>query len=202
MNLTVFAGTFNPIHIAHLILAEAVRVSLRSEKILFIPSHLPPHRETALAEAKHRLEMVRLATEDNPAFEVSDIEFKLDGKSYTLNTIKHLYKQYPDITGKINFIIGADAFLRLESWHKPEEFVKLVNFVVLERIGSSDVEKTIENIKLKDLDYTVIEAPIIDISSSYIRSLIKNRESIKYLVTDAVKDYIQSNQLYSGGCNE
>ncbi len=196
MKLTVFAGTFNPVHIAHLILAEIVRTCLDMEKILFIPSHIPPHRENEIAPAKHRLEMVKLSIAGNPAFELSDIEFGLEGKSYTVNTIKGLYGQFPDISGKINFIIGTDAFLDIETWHKPGELIELVNFVILARKGSPDIKKIIESIKFRDISHTIVETPVIEVSSSYIRQRVKNRESIKYLVAEPVKEYIEQNQLF------
>lgn len=168
--LTVFAGTFNPIHIAHLIIAEAVRCDLNCEKVLFIPSFIPPCKNGETVSAEHRLNMVRLAVESNPYFEVSDIEFKLGGTSYTFNTISELYRQNPDIEGKINFIIGSDAFKSVTTWHKYEELEKLVNFVVIQRE--------------------------IQISSSYIRERIKENKSVKYLVPDAVEKYIIENKLY------
>ncbi len=196
MKLTVFAGTFNPIHVAHLILAEQVRTLLNLEKIVFIPSCVPPHREDGLAEAGHRLEMTRLAVMDNPYFELSDIEFKMEGKSYTVNTMKQLYKETPDIEGKINFITGTDAFLNIESWHKPEELVELVNFIVLARQGSPDAEEIASNMKFQNIDYTVVETPVINISSSYVRTALKEGRSIRYLVHDCVNDYIQDNKLY------
>ncbi len=196
MKLTVFAGTFNPIHTGHLILAEIVRTALELEKILFIPSHIPPHRENEIARAEYRLEMVRLAVADNPGFEASDIEFTLDGKSYTVNTIRNLYSQCPGIEGKINFIIGTDAFLHIEDWYKPEELTRLVNFIILARQESPDAKRILDNIKFKNIDYTILETPIIEISSSCIRNRIKNNRSIRYLVSDPVRAYIQDNRLY------
>jgi len=196
MNLTVFAGTFNPIHIAHLILAEFVRAELDSEKILFIPSYIPPHRQTELVEAAHRYNMVKLAIQDNPYFDVSDIEFKLTGKSYTVNTLKRLYDQFPDIKGKINFIIGTDAFLNIESWYQPKELVKLANFIILARNGSPDAERIIKNIKLKGIEYTILETPIVEVSASFIRKRIRSGKSIKYLVAEPVRKYIEDYDLY------
>ncbi|OGI00011.1 MAG: nicotinate (nicotinamide) nucleotide adenylyltransferase [Candidatus Melainabacteria bacterium GWF2_37_15] len=172
MKLTVFAGTFNPIHIAHLIIAESVRDTMSCEKIMFIPSYNPPHKENDLADAHHRFNMVKLAIADNPYFEISDIEFKMQGISYTINTIRKLYEEIPDIEGKINFIIGTDAFKEINSWHESEELVKLVNFVIIDRAD-------------------------INISSSYIRERIKKGQSIKYLVSESVKEYIYGHKLYT-----
>ena len=196
MNLTVFAGTFNPIHIAHLIIAESVRTELNADKILFIPSFIPPHRDSDLADAAHRLNMVKLAIETNPHFEVSDIELKLQGISYTFNTIQELYRQNSEIKSKINFIIGADAFNNIESWYKYEELAKLINFIVLARPKSKDIEEIINNLSLKDFSYKFVEAPRIDISSSFIRQRAKEKKSVKYLVTNEVESYIQENRLY------
>ena len=197
MSLTVFAGTFNPIHLAHLIVAESVRTELNADKILFIPSNIPPHRDEDLASAEHRLNMVKSAVESNPFFEVSDIELKLPGVSYTYNTIQELYRQNPDITDKINFIIGADAFTHIESWHKHEELAKQVNFIVIARPKSKKVQEIINNLSLKEFSYKFIVAPKIDISSSDIRQKIKEQKSVKYLVPDSVENYIVENKLYT-----
>lgn len=202
MNLTVFAGTFNPIHIAHLIIAESVRTELNAKKILFIPSFIPPLKDNDVAEAKHRLNMVKLAVKDNPYFEVSDIELKLKGVSYTYNTIQELYKQNPEISGKINFIIGADAFNDIESWYRSEELVRLTNFIVLSRPNyniNRHSELVSESKTMKQVqgdNWKFVEAPRIDISSSYIRERIKQNKSIKYLVTNEVENYIIENKIY------
>lgn len=193
MQLTVFAGTFNPIHIGHLILAEHVRTVTGAEKILFIPSHIPPHRENDLVSAYHRLKMVELAVQDNPHFEVSDIEFHLPGKSYSFNTITELYRRHPNTNGKINFITGADALLDIDKWHRADEFIQLVRFVALARSGSPDIK---EIAKAKNVDYTIFPAPIIAVSSSSIREKIRKNESIRYLVTESVRIYINENGLY------
>jgi len=197
LRLTVFAGTFNPIHIAHLIIAESVRVELNAEKILFIPSFIPPQKNNDLVDAEHRLNMVKLAIKNNPFFEISDIELKLQGISYTYSTIQELYRQNPEIKGRINFIIGADAFNNIETWYKHEELSKLINFIVLARPKSKEVEEIISNLSLKDFSYQFVEAPRIDISSSYIRQRIKEKKSIKYLVTNEVENYIIENKLYN-----
>lgn len=185
MEMTVFAGTFNPIHYGHLIMAETVRCSISSEKIIFIPSFIPPHKEDNLAEANHRYKMTELATSDNPYFIVSDIEFRMQGISYTINTINKLYEENPDIEGKIKFIIGADAYSDINSWYKGEELAELLDFVVLARPDCPKVHNHI------------INAPFIDISSSAIRDMIKAGKSIKYLVSDKVMEYIYEHRLYT-----
>jgi len=211
LNLTIFAGTFNPIHIAHLIVVESVRTELNAEKILFIPSFIPPFKNGDVAEAVHRLNMVKLAIKNNPHFEVSDIELKLQGTSYSYNTIQELYRQNPEIEGRINFIIGADAFNHIETWYKHEELAKLINFIVLARPNYNlnchsepkcnaelvSASKTLKQVQGDGfIHYQFVEAPRIDISSSYIRQRIKEKKSIKYLVTNEVENYIIENKLY------
>lgn len=172
MELTVFAGTFNPIHIAHLIMAESVRDTHNCDKVLFIPSYDPPHKDDELVDPYHRFNMVKMAVEDNPNFEISDIEYKMQGKSYTINTIKKLYEENPDIKGKIKFIIGTDAYKGLNSWYNSNKLKELLDFVIVNRSK-------------------------IDISSSEIRQRIKNSQSIRYLVTGKVREYIYEHRLYT-----
>lgn len=196
MNPIIFSGTFNPIHIAHLIIAETVRCELNADKIIFIPAFIPPHREDNLADPFHRLNMVKLAIKDNPYFELSDIEYKTKEKSYSFMTIENLYQQNSDIQDKINFIIGSDAFSLIDSWFNAEKLSTLVNFIIIQRADGEKVENIIKNVKIKNFDYTIINIPQMSISSSCIRDKIKNKKSIKYLVVPPVEEYIYSNKLY------
>jgi nicotinate-nucleotide adenylyltransferase len=197
MNLTVFSGTFNPVHTAHLIIAETVRAELDLKKILFIPAYNPPHRNISLALPEHRLNMVKLAIESNQYFEVSDIEYNLGGKSYSYLTIKKLYEIYPDLTGKINFIIGTDAFKLIDSWYEAEKLAEIVNFIIINRIETLDIDEMVNSLRLKNFDYKIVKVPLIELSSTYIRNNLKENKSIKYLVPDNVEKYILENNLYN-----
>lgn len=194
MNKLIYAGTFNPIHTGHLIIAEHVREELKADKVIFIPSYKPPHRENDVAPAIHRLNMVKLAINNNKYFELSDIEFKSEEKSYTYNTILNLKKNNPDYSQKYKFIIGTDAFNLVNSWYKAEELKSLLEFIVIERPNNS---QKIETVNVKEFPYTIIKAPYIEISSTTIRKRLKAKKSIKYLVTNEVEDYILKNELYS-----
>ncbi|MFH0703341.1 MAG: nicotinate (nicotinamide) nucleotide adenylyltransferase [bacterium] len=198
MNITVFSGTFNPIHTGHLIIAESVREELKQEKILFIPAYSPPHRAKDIAIAEHRLYMTNLAIADNPFFEASDIEFNLKErrKSYSYFTVKKLFEENTDISGKINFIVGSDAFSLIDSWHEAEKLAELVNFVIVARYEKLNFEELFEKIKLKHFSYQLVKAPVLEISSSSIRDKIKRNKSIKYLVPKTVEEYIHENSLY------
>lgn len=196
MDLTVFPGTFNPVHVAHLIIAESVKDELKLDKILFIPSKLPPHRNIHLADPQDRFNMVNLAIQDNPSFEISDIEYRIKGKSYSYLTVKKLLEENSNITGKINFIIGSDAFALIDSWYEVEKLTKLVKFIIIVRPDNMDTEILFKKIKLKNFDYQIVKAPLMDISSSNIRGKIRECRSIRYLVPKNVEKYIFDRKLY------
>ena len=194
MKLCVFQGTFNPIHNAHLRVANDVVSNFNFDKILFIPAYDPPHKESDLSFSTHRLEMVKLAVKDNPKFETSDIEFKRGGKSYTYLTIKELYSQY-DIDDKICFIIGTDAFEKIETWYKIDELKKIVKFIVFVRENCFDYSYY-EGLKDKGFDFEIQILSYLDISSTELRTKISRDEDISNYVEKGVKEYIEKNGLY------
>ena len=181
MSICIFPGTFNPIHEGHVKMAEYTLNKYNFDKIIFIPAYLPPHKEINKELAKHRFEMVKLAIANNPKFEISDIEYQSEGKSYSLITVQKLIEQY-DIKSRLNFIIGTDAFAKIDSWYKAEDLKKLVHFIVFPRRGDS-----IKNIK--GWDYELTEMDYVDISSTEIRNGENNA------IID-VEGYIKQNDLY------
>ena len=185
-------GTFNPPHIAHLICAEEVYDLLKFDKVLFIPSARPPHKNSnEIVDAHYRYEMTILATKDNPHFEVSRIELDRPGRSYTIETVKELMRQYG--VSEIHWIVGADAILEMLSWKSINELLEICNFVGINRPGY-DISRADERILKK---VTSLNVTNIDISSSEIRLRIKQGLSIRYLVPTEVEDYIYKNGLYS-----
>jgi len=194
MKLCVFQGTFNPIHKAHLRVANYVINKYAFDKILFIPAFNPPHKDIDTSLSLHRLNMVKLATEDTPKFAVSDIEYKRGGKSYSYYTVCELYKEY-NIQDKINFLIGTDAFCHIQSWFKTEELKKIVKFIVFVREDNFNSSKY-DYLKEAGYDFEFEPLPFADISSTELRKKIKLGESIDELVTEKVKDYIYKNGLY------
>ena len=139
MNFCIFPGTFNPIHDGHLKMAEFALKKYKFDKIIFIPSYLPPHKEVEKDLAQHRYKMVELAIKPNPKFEISDIEYNSEGKSYSLITVQKLIEQY-NLKSRLNFIIGTDAFVKLNSWYRADELKNLVHFIVFPRRGDGDSE--------------------------------------------------------------
>lgn len=194
MKLCVFQGTFNPIHNAHLRVADYVICKYDFDKLLFIPAFNPPHKECDKNLSIHRLNMVKLAVHSNEKFLVSDIEYKRGGKSYTYLTICELYKQYK-IEGKIFFLIGTDAFKTIESWYEVDKLKKMVKFIVFVREENFDISRY-DYLKEKGYDFEFETLPFQDISSTELREKIKKNKNIDDCVTKEVEDYIYNHELY------
>ncbi len=194
MKLGILGGTFNPIHNAHLIIAEEVREILQIDKIFFIPTHTPPHKEIhpeSKIDDKHRVNIVKKAIENNPYFELCKYEIEMKGVSYTYKTLKHLYETL-NIEGKIKVIIGADLIPELNTWHKYEELIDICDFTVLNR-GKLDLD----SYKSRYPFIKIVKSNVsMNLSSTEIRNRIKEHRSIKYLVPNQVEDYIIKNKLY------
>ncbi len=188
MRIGIFGGTFNPIHIGHLILAQEIQVKLRLDKVVFIPVFLPPHKKSiSLANARHRYKMINLAIKGKSSFEVSDIELKRKGKSYSIDTLKTLKRIFGE-RAKFFFITGSDSLIELSSWKKVNEIFELSQFVIARRPGFT--------IKGVPIGTKIIDITQIDVSSSAIRKKIKKSVPIDYLVPKSVIDYISKERLY------
>ncbi len=182
----ILGGNFNPVHNQHLLIADQVGTALNLEKVYLMPEYLPPHvDEKDTIEAEHRLNMLKLAIADNPLFDIEQAELQRKGKSYTYDTMKALIAQNPDTD--YYFIIGGDMVEYLPKWYKIDELVEMVQFVGVKRPGY-----TIDTL------YPIIwiDAPMMDLSSSLIRKKIAQGCSIRYLVPEAVRNYILEKGLY------
>ena len=187
MKIGILGGTFNPIHIGHLILAEEAREKLGLDKIIFVPTFLPPHKDNSdIAPAFGRLSMVRLAIKGNKYFLASDIEIKRDGRSFTIDTLNEFKKKYGQ--DELYFIIGSDLLKYLDEWKDLDEIIKLVKFVVVTRPGYP-LEKIPSYIK-------TMAIRAVDVSAFQIRKCIKENKSFRYLVPEAVYKYIIKKRLY------
>ena len=194
MNVCLFCGTFNPIHNAHLRAAEYVSDTFGYDKIIFIPTNNAPHKDVLGCMPENRLEMVKLAIAENKKFEVSDIEFQTDEKSYTYNTIIRLNEIYGN-KEKWPFIIGTDAFCNINSWYRANELKNMLKFVVLTR-DNKPGNRLIEYIAADGYDVEFTNLSFCDISSTEIRKKVKLGEDISDLVTPEVKNYIYGHKLY------
>ena len=200
-SIGILGGTFNPIHLAHLIIAESVREHYRLQSVLFIPSARPPHKtDPDIISASHRVELVRLAIADNPCFELSEIEVKRQGRSYSVETLHALRAADTQPTDYF-FIIGSDSVPELRTWKNIEELARLCTFVVVPRPGWALERFEETDLGLPDWLATavlseVLPAPLVSISSTEIRRRVRTGNSIRYLVPKAVEEYIIEHNLY------
>lgn len=183
----VLGGTFNPPHMGHLIIADQVRDQLDLDKILFMPTAQPPHSssEKKTISSNKRVHMLDLALMDDSDFEIELFEVENGGKNYTYDTMKALLDLYPAVD--FYFIIGGDMIADLPTWHRIDELVNLVQFVGVKRFGY-EVET--------DYPIIMVDTPLVDISSSFIRKKVRQNCSIKYLVPERVREYIALEGLY------
>ncbi len=188
----ILGGTFNPIHIGHLAMAETARDRCRLDRVLFVPCSRPPHKNIRnLIAAQHRFQMVRLAIKGNPYFEVSDFEVNKGGKSYTIDTVNYFHRIFPKGTN-LFFIVGGDNLQTLSTWKDIKDVLKIVTFIVLNRPGHPiNRSAAIRHIS--------VPMPDIGVSASYIRRCRQEGRSVKYFVPDPVLEYMDQQRLYRIG---
>lgn len=192
MKLCIFPGTFNPIHKAHLRIAEFVCTNFGFDEVIFVPAYKPPHKSYDISMSYHRLNMVKLAIEKYPKFSVSDIEFQREGKSYTYLTILELYQKYK-VENKINLIIGTDAFKEIESWYETDKLKEIVDFIVFNRENNP---VNLKFLKDKGYNFKLADLKFLDISSTDLRQKIANNEDVSEFLSDETKRYIYEHGLY------
>ena len=187
MKLGVLGGTFDPVHVGHLLLAETAREELALERVLFVPAGQPWRKAgREIAPAGHRVAMLRLAIAGNPSFEVSMAEVDQPGPSYSAETLSKLHEQYPE--SQLYFIVGLDALLDMPHWRDPETIRRLATIVVAGRDREGPPEGVAEVQRLR--------MPRIDVSATDIRDRLRQGRSVRYLVPDTVGDYIRQHALY------
>ncbi|MFH1645280.1 MAG: nicotinate-nucleotide adenylyltransferase [Candidatus Omnitrophota bacterium] len=188
MRIGLFGGTFNPVHNGHIKLAEEGKKQLNLDKVFFLPSYVPPHKNAEnIALPFHRMKMLELAIDGMDGFEVSDYEISQHKVSYSINTIRY-FKEISSAETDIFFLIGQDAFNGLRSWKEADELFELCSFAVCNRPGS-----VFEN---SDIDFSKISIDGVAISSTQIRNRIKEGKDIKGMVSPLVYSYIVANNLY------
>jgi nicotinate-nucleotide adenylyltransferase len=204
----LFCGTFNPIHSGHLLIAECAHDQFKLDRVLFITSPNPPHRQDqGLLDARARHAMVSAAVAGNSHFQASSVELDRDGLSYTIETVEHFQKLYPST--KISLIIGGDNVKYLKDWHRAEELFEKCHFLVAPRLISFARQESSSEISMKTLvkkesiDFvgsriSVIDFPGIAISASYIRGRLKHKQTVLYMVPPAVNKMLLDNKYYSG----
>ncbi|WP_058301976.1 nicotinate-nucleotide adenylyltransferase [Gorillibacterium timonense] len=193
MKIGIMGGTFDPIHLGHLLAAERVGEACSLDEVWLMPASIPPHKLHApLASAEHRLEMVKRAADNNPRFRVMDYELVKGGTSYTVDTVTELMQLYPGT--EFSYIMGADMIMYLPKWHRIGDLAKLVQFIGVARPGF--VLRVDELEPMLQERITIVPMPQMDISSTDIRERIREGLSVRYLVSAPVLDYMEVNRLY------
>jgi len=186
----VLGGTFDPIHLGHLVVASEVCNALSLDRVLLVPARQQPFKDsTGHAAPEHRLAMCRLAVEDDDRLDVSDVDLVRGGLTYTVDTLTDLAVEYPD--AELFFIAGADSVARLAQWREPERLMNLARFVGVSRPGHTPPTLT--------APHMVVETPEVGVSSTDVRHRLRTGTPIRYLVPDSVVAYIAQHALYLGG---
>ncbi|MFN4319928.1 MAG: nicotinate-nucleotide adenylyltransferase [Aquificaceae bacterium] len=192
-----FGGSFDPVHVGHLLIARDVKEALGFEKVIFLPAFQAPLKEPHLASPQDRLTMIKLAIEGLEDFEVNTMEIERGGISYTVDTAGEIYEKSKE---RPFFLVGADSFLSLHLWKDPNKLLSMSRFVVVDRNGKEKrvidyVKENFPSLK-EDVDFFLLSIRRIDISSTEIRERVKKGKSIKWMVPQEVEDYILEKGLY------
>jgi nicotinate-nucleotide adenylyltransferase len=203
--LAIFGGTFDPVHWGHLLVAQAALYQLPLEKVIWVPSGNPPHKKAVSFE--HRLEMLQIATRENPAFTVSLVEANRAGNSYAIDTLLDLSSFYPNTHWY--WIVGLDTFQTLPHWYRGQELAQMCDWLIAPRqVGGENItqtelickqiQKKLET-KSQTIHWQLLNIPLVRVSSSLIRTRASERSlnAIRYLVPEAVRAYITAHNLYS-----
>ena len=196
MRLGLFGGTFDPIHLGHLILAESCREALELDRVWFVVAGVPPHKQEGRTPVGDRLEMVRIAIAGHPAFEVSEIEAHGSGPHYSYSTLERITEERPG--DDLFFLIGADSLLDLPGWRRPERIAELAHVVVVGRPGFA-LPELMPELGAGAKRVERVESPLIEVASSDLRRRVGEGRSIRYRVARGVEAYIGAKGLYGGG---
>ena len=188
MHIGLYFGSFNPIHVGHLIIANHILQHTEIDKLWFVLTpHNPLKDSHSLLNEYHRLHLVELAIEDNPKFRASNVEFRLPKPSYTINTLTYLTEKFP--LERFSVIMGSDSFQNIKRWKNWEQLVAQYHIIVYNRPGFP--VNAPEGAQVQ-----VLDAPLLDVSASFIRKEIKAKRSVRYLLPDAVWQYVTENRYY------
>ncbi len=192
MRLGVLGGSFDPIHVGHLLVAEDVRQQLGLDRVCFVPTFSPPHRPAPVAPYHDRLNMTRLAVRSMPGTELLAIEDKLPVPSYTVNTMKAIRARFP--AACCYFLMGADQYQNMEHWHQPTELTRLARLVVMSRPGVAFPPRFAGH---QPRRVVMLEVVAVAVSAAVVRQRLAKGRSVRYILPEAVLDYISRHRLYA-----
>ncbi|MGN0107665.1 MAG: nicotinate-nucleotide adenylyltransferase [Hominilimicola sp.] len=194
MRIGIMGGTFNPVHNAHLLIAELAREEFKLDRIIFITGGNPPHKNSEVS-AVHRFNMTHIAIEGNESFVDDDFEINRTEKSYTVNTLEYLRGKYP--CDELFFIIGEDSLEDLPKWYEPQRILDMCTLLVFPRRSHETLAVTLKAMREKfGNNILPISAPIMELSSTDIRNRIRDNKTVKYMIPDKVIEYIKQHNLY------
>lgn len=201
MRIGIFGGTFDPVHYGHLLLAEYSLEQCRLDQIWFLPAAVPPHKQDReLTAAEHRVQMLQLALGGHECMQVSTMEFERGGVSYTLDTLEAIHRQHPDV--ELFLLMGADSLHELPSWREPDRICQLATLAVVQRPDVpypdlSVLRGIVEPDRSERFKESVVQMPLIQLSSTEIRRRVSAGQSIRYQTPRAVEKYIETQRLYT-----
>tara|TARA_B100000676_G_C18050847_1_gene831067 strand:- start:1386 stop:1961 length:576 start_codon:yes stop_codon:yes gene_type:complete len=185
----IFGGTFDPIHKGHLLAAELALNSYNFNKVIFVPAGNPWMKSSNTVSAFHRLNMIKIAIDSNPAFFVSDVDIQRKGPTYMVDTLSDLNKKNSE--DKPCILLGSDVLSDIKKWHRYKDLIQSSEFFVINRPGFNSAKSYMKNIK-----FNIIDGKFIEVSASEIREKIKQGSNLDLLVPEKVEDYIRKNKLY------
>ena len=194
--LGVMGGTFDPIHLGHVAMAEAGADCARLDRVLVVPAGVPPHRRAATATAADRLEMCRIATAGHPRLEVSDVELRRAGPSYTVDTLRALAEEHPN--AELHLLLGWDAAREIRTWRDPDEVMRLARLVVVTRPGYPT--PAVDDVRAAGLDpdrVLLCDVPTPPVESTDVRRVVEQGGSLAGLIDPAVESYLRRHRLYA-----
>lgn len=192
--LGILGGTFDPIHIGHLVMASYAIDALSLDEVWFMPAQTPPHKQRQITHVEHRAEMCRLAVELDSRFEFSNLDLQGDAPSYTSELLERMHRLLPD--AELVFLIGTDSLIGFPTWHEPEKILALASLGVAERPGTVVEESVLDALPHLREKVQLFDSPLIELSSTEIRERRSAGKSITYLVPEQVEDYILEKGLY------
>ena len=191
LKIGIYGGTFDPVHIAHLIIAEFAYQELDLDRLFFVPSFIPPHKASKdISDAKHRLNMLLLALAGNDNFAVSTFELDKGGTSYTIDTLNHFHDLYDVTSDNLYLLIGADNLVDFSHWKDPDKIKATAQIVVADRPNAE-----LDTSKYKE--FIFLQSPILQMSASMIRERVRQNKSMRYMVHEKVRAYIREHRLYT-----
>ena len=195
MKLGLLGGTFDPVHLGHLILAESCLQACQLDALWFLPTGIPPHKDASqLTPGPDRIEMLKLAIAGHPHFSVEPLELERDGVAYTVDTLEEIHRTHPQ--AELLFLIGADSLNDLPNWRMPQRIAELAQLVAVNRGSDQEAKLPAELDEQITARVQQVHIPGIDISATEIRNRVRQDRSIRYLVPRAVEIYINEHQLY------